>query len=292
MAEADPERTVGADLVALLAGEPESAVGAGGDPVLPARRVVDLGDDPRGGDPADLAGCRLGVPERAVGAGGDPVRLAGRGEGELVERAPEGDPADPIRPLLGEPEVRILPHGDLGRLARGIECELGNGPIGCDPANATGPLLGEPEGAVGSGGDPVGLATGREGEFRDVPFDRDSTDLVEPLLGEPEAPSGLAVMIVGDAPEDSGNSWIDASRCLFSSLSTLHSRRGTGRRLRALRRFMVALSLIKGNRGRVYDRLVCVVGASPGWIAAGFAIVQQCPGRSSTPRRERPRTFR
>src|SRR6202158_3103644 len=95
------------DLVAIVFGEPESAVRASGDVVGPAvdGRDRELGDHAPGGDPSDIVDAeKLGEPQGAVRAGGNPIRpAAGARDRKLCDGTRSGDPADLVAVEFGEP---------------------------------------------------------------------------------------------------------------------------------------------------------------------------------------------
>ena len=69
-------------------------------------------------DPADLVGRELGEPQVAVGPGGDVERPGPLGgDRVLVDLPGRVDPGDPARRELGEPQVAVGTGGDPGGLA-------------------------------------------------------------------------------------------------------------------------------------------------------------------------------
>src|SRR5581483_6408398 len=103
------------DPVGLLHGEPEVAVGPGGDPVRAALPVGHgpLGDLTGGCDPADLVGRELREPQVPVRPGRD-VEGTGPvgGERPFVDLTGGADPGDAPRGELREPQVAVGPGGD------------------------------------------------------------------------------------------------------------------------------------------------------------------------------------
>ena len=190
-------------LLALCLGEPEGAVGAGGDAEGAAGGGGDrvLGEAAGGGDAADLVLAVFGEPEGAVGTGDDVLgRGAGRRSRKLRHDARRRHPPDLARQLR-EPQVPVRSQRHPLRQRRAPDrilvsiCGGGVPPMTSWPSWSVLNSVNQ-RSLFGSGGDAVGLGgRGGDEELGDDAGGRDASDLVVVELGEPE----VAVGARGDA---------------------------------------------------------------------------------------------
>src|SRR5271169_4410476 len=99
------QRTEAPDRVVPQVGEPQGAVGPGGDPTRFAREGDGVvSDGPGGGDLTDRVVAFVGEPQGPVGPGGDPLRAADARAGVVGDHPGGGDPPDRVVPAVGEPQ--------------------------------------------------------------------------------------------------------------------------------------------------------------------------------------------
>ena len=173
-------------------GEPEAALGSRGDPTR-LEGDVDDADGTVGADVTDAVVGLVGEPEVAVGAGGDVGgAVAGARQREGTHHPGRSDAADHRRVAIGEPHVAVRPSRQSGRLHEGraqreFRHRAADRGDARDRRQRSVGHLGEPEIAVGTLGDLVGHPRRRRRQHKlaDRTLRGDASHLPRPQLGEP-----------------------------------------------------------------------------------------------------------